>query len=614
MVSAWRAALRPPEKLTVSEWADKERRLSPEASAEPGQWLTSRAEFQRGIMDAIADPAIKEIVVMKSAQVGWTEILCNVVGYIIDRDPSPTLMLQPTETMAETWSKDRFAPMLRDTPCLKDKIRDSKSRNSGNTILHKTFPGGHITLVGANAPSGLASRPIRWVLNDEVDRYPVSAGAEGDPISLAKKRTQTFFNAKILTGSTPTIKGASRIELSFEQSDKRYYFVPCPHCGESQRLLWANIKWPEGKPEEAYYVCPHCGVCLFEADKHWMVRHGEWIATAPFKGIAGFHISELYSPWSTWTQMAVDFCRAKVNPHTLQTWINTSLGETWEESGEKMDADSLLARREHYSDILPAGVLLMTAGVDVQDDRLECEVVGWGEGDENWSIDYKVFVGSPALDEVWNELSDYLAQKWRHESGLMMRIASACVDSGGHHTTKVYKFTKKRQHRRIYSVKGSSTPGAPAVSRPTKNNEVGALLFMVGTDTIKEVVYSYLKVVDVGPAYCHFTHHHNDAAYFGQLTAEEVKTRYVKGEPVRYFEHKPGVRNEAIDVRVYATAAKEIIHPNMTKLAELYAMQEGSEPMPEIVDPREEALIEKPPPKGPKHSPVKKPGGFVNRW
>lgn len=564
-------------------------------------------------MDAVTDPTIEEIVVMKSAQVGWTEILCNVVGYIIDRDPSPILLLQPTETMAETWSKDRLSPMVRDTPCLA-KLFSTKSRHSGNTILHKQFPGGHLTLVGANAPSGLASRPIRWVLNDEVDRYPASAGAEGDPISLAKKRTQTFVgNRKILSGSTPTVKGTSRIELAFDQSDKRYYMVPCPHCGGSQRLKWANVQWPEGEPEKAYYVCEFCGVCLQETDRHRMVRNGKWVATAPFKGIAGFHISELYSPWSTWAQMAVEFLRAKKNPQTLKTWVNTSLGETWEDAGEKIEADALLARREHYSTIVPANVLLLTAGVDVQGDRLECEVAGWGHDDESWSIDYRIFYGSPSLPDVWRDLDHFLTTQKDHEYGLKIKISSVCVDSGGNHTEQVYKFTKARQHRRVYSIKGSSTPGSPAVGRASKKNKGGAILFPVGTDTIKEEIYSFLKITKPGAGYCHFSVHHNDDEYFNQLTAEEVKVKYVKGIAVRYFENKPGKRNEALDCRVYATAARYILNPNYSKLAKLYEMPEEEVELP--VDPSEEALIEKPAvkPKNKKKSKTKG-GGFVNRW
>ena len=329
-----RSLWQPPPDLTVSDWADAERRLSSESSAEPGIWRTDRAPYQRGIMDAVADETVREIWVMKSAQVGWTEILNNVIGYHIHQDPAPMLLVQPTLEMAEAWSKDRLAPMVRDTPALAERIADPRSRDSGNTLLHKKFAGGHLTVAGANSPAGLASRPIRIVLFDEVDRYPASAGTEGDPISLGKKRAATFWNRKVLAGSTPTIKGSSRIESGFESGDQRFYHVPCVHCGELQRLVWSQVRWPDGQPELAVYACVACGAELTDADKPKMLRAGQWVASRESRGIASFHISELYSPWSTWADMAVAFVQAKKLPETLQTWINTSLGETFEERGD----------------------------------------------------------------------------------------------------------------------------------------------------------------------------------------------------------------------------------------------------------------------------------------
>ena len=333
-----------PPKLTISEWADLYRYLSPEASAEPGKYKTSRAEYQRGIMDAFSDPQVTRIVVMSSAQVGKTEILNNIVGYYIDQDPSTILNLQPTLEMAQTWSKDRLAPMVRDNPCLTKKVKSSKSKDSDNTILHKLFPGGHITMVGANSPAGLASRPIRIVLCDEVDRYPVSAGAEGDPVNLAIKRTTTYWNKKIGLFSTPTIKGVSRIEKAFAESDQRYYYVPCPHCGVYQRLRWGHVKYSKDNIKEAYYECEHCGGHLSDSDRYRAIARGYWEAQEEFKGVAGFHLNELYSPWRKLADIVQDFLDAKDKPDTLKTWVNTSLGETWEEAGESVDPDSLESR------------------------------------------------------------------------------------------------------------------------------------------------------------------------------------------------------------------------------------------------------------------------------
>ena len=304
--------------MTISEWADAKRRLSSEASAEPGRWRTERAIYQRGIMDAISDPAVESVVVMSSSQTGKTEVLLNTVGFHIDQDPAPVMVVMPTERDAETWSKDRFSPMARDTPCLHGRISDPKSRDGSNKILHKKFPGGHLTIVGANAPSGLASRPIRILLCDEVDRYPFSAGAEGDPVNLAKKRTVTFWNRKIVLVSTPTIRGASRIETAFAESDRRRFFVPCSECGEHQTLVWEQVRWDRDadgahRPETARYECRHCGA-------HWSaptwaaVRKGEWRAEAAFDGIAGFHLNEVYSSWVRLEAMVRTFLSRPASP------------------------------------------------------------------------------------------------------------------------------------------------------------------------------------------------------------------------------------------------------------------------------------------------------------
>ena len=324
----------PPTDLTVSQWADQKRVLSAEASSESGKFYTNRAEYQRGIMDAFSDPHVEDVVCMTSAQIGKTEILNNIVGFFIDQDPSPMLVLQPTVDMAQAYSKDRLAPMVRDNPCLRDKVKDPKAKDSGNTILHKTFSGGHITIVGANSPSSLASRPIRIVLCDEVDRYPESAGGEGDPINLAKKRNTTFWNKKNALFSTPTIKGLSRIESAYEQSDKRKYYVKCPHCNFEQTLMWGQVKWEDSDPSTAYYECADCRAQLNDTDKINMVKTGRWIAENPFNGIAGFHINELYSPWRKFADTVKDFLNSKKDTEKLKTWVNTALGETWEEQGD----------------------------------------------------------------------------------------------------------------------------------------------------------------------------------------------------------------------------------------------------------------------------------------
>lgn len=562
--------LAPPPELTVSQWADQYRQLSSEASAEPGKWHTDRAPYQRDIMDAVCDTRVETVVIMSSAQIGKTEIINNIIGYHIHLDPSPILLLQPTLEMAEAWSKDRLAPMLRDTEVLRGLVKDPRTRDSGNTLLYKRFPGGHITMAGANSPASLASRPIRIVLGDEVDRYPISAGTEGDPVSLAKKRTTTFWNRKLILTSTPTIKGASRIEAAFEQSDQRRFHVPCPHCGEFQVLKWAQVKWESGeeghKPETAHYICEHNGCVIAESDRPRMTKAGRWVAEKPFSDIAGFHINELYSPWVTFAQMVTDFLRAKALPETLKTWVNTSLGEPWEEEGETLDADILLQRKESWGNEAPEPVVLVTAGVDVQGDRLEVEVKGWGIGEECWSLDYRVIYGDPAQDAVWQELDAYLLKPVRSKLGIQLNIACACVDSGGHHTQMVYEFCSKRAVRGVFAIKGLSQTAKPLIGRPSRNNRYKLRLYPIGTDTAKEVIYGRLRITEPGAGYFHFPLE-RDREYFLQLTAEKQVIRFTKGVAKRDW-IKTRSRNEVLDCTVYALAAFKLLNPDLAQLAE----------------------------------------------
>lgn len=561
VVRACFKAFAPPPRQTVSEWADEHRILSSESSAEPGRWLTERAEYQRGIMDALSDPRVETLVVMSSAQVGKTEVINNLVGYLVHRDPCPILVVQPTLQMAEAWSKDRLAPMLRDTPALSEMFTVGNRRDSANTLLHKSFPGGHLTMAGANSPASLASRPIRIVLCDEVDRYPVSAGTEGDPVNLARKRTATFWNRKILLTSTPTVRGASRIEMEFDQSDQRRYFVPCPDCGEMQSLKWANVSWPNGQPMEARYACEACGSLWSDGQRIGAIRRGEWRATAPFTGRAGFHLSELYSPWGSLGAMAVAFLEAKRSPQTLKTFVNTSLGESWEDTGEGIDDTGLMSRREEYAADVPEGAVLLTAGVDVQNDRIEVEVVGWGDGEESWNVDYFVIHGDPQRAESWAALDAALGKTYQHESGTALHITATGVDSGAH-TQIVYDYCRKRSLRRVFALKGVAGPGRPVVTLSRRQHGGGNRkvdLYTVGVDDAKATIYSRLKIAEAGAGFCHFPFE-RDEEYFSQLTAEKVVTKYTKGFPRREWV-KARARNEALDCRVYAYAALRILNP-----------------------------------------------------
>jgi phage terminase large subunit GpA-like protein len=578
---SWWSVFAPPPDLTVSQWADRNRRLSPEASAEPGKWSTSRNEPMRGIMDAVSDALIPTVAVMSSAQVGKTETLLNVIGYHVEQDPAPILLLQPTLEMGEAFSKDRLAPMVRDTPALQGKIKDPRSRDSGNTLLHKTFLGGHITIAGANSPASLASRPIRIVLADEVDRYPLSAGTEGDPVSLARKRSTTFWNRKTVLTSTPTVKGISRIEAEWELSDKRRFHVACADCGHEQTLVWAQVKWPEGKPREAFYACVSCGSVWDDATRWRALRGGKWIATAPFNGTAGFHLNEICSPWVKLGDMAQSFIDAKRSPETLKTWVNTSLGETWEEDAEKVDSHTLAARIEDWS-ACPDEALVVTVGVDVQGDRLEAERVGWGEGEESWSLDHKVFYGDPSLPDVWSDLDGYLHLNTTRADGTELPVHAACIDSGGHHTQEVYRFTKERARRRVYAIKGVGGPGRPVWPRYASKTKGKSNLFLIGVDAAKDAVYARLKIKAPGPGYCHFPN--RERKYFEQMTAEVVQTKYVKGFPTRVYVLPSGVRNEALDCRVYAYAALQSLN---VRWGHLLAAQQKRPPKPNATPPAE---------------------------
>lgn len=503
---------------------------------------------------------------MAGAQLGKTEAILNIIGYHIHHDPSPILVLQPTLDMAQAFSKDRVASgLIRSTPALRDKVKDPRSRDSGNTTLHKVFPGGAITMVGANSASGLSSRPIRLVLCDEVDRYPTSAGTEGDPIQLARKRSATFWNRRIVMVSTPTNKGASRIEEAFEQSDQRRYYVPCKHCEHEQIMKWANVRWDDGDPDTAAYMCEACGVLWSDADRRWSIRNGIWKAQSEFKGIAGFAINGLCSPWTPLSDGVRDFLSVRKNPEQLRVWTNTYLGETWEDAGETID-DYDLAERREVIETIPNEVMFLTCGVDVQDNRLEATVTGWGRDDESWTIEHATLYGDPSTPQLWNALDSVIFKTYDTYSGKQMPIRGTCVDSGGHFTNAVYQYCKKHTGRRVFAIKGVGGEGKAAVGRPSKSNVAKCPLFPVGVDTIKSLLFARMRITEPGAGYIHFSDTLNDE-YFRQLTAEKVVTRFHKGFKKRVFE-KIRARNEALDCMVYSYAAYAILGINVNTLAD----------------------------------------------
>lgn len=566
----------PPSDLTVSEWADKYRILSPEASSEPGKWNTDRAPYQREIMDAASDPEINTVVIMSSAQVGKTELINNIIGYYIDYDPCPMILVMPTDTLAKTWSKKRLSPMIRDTPALHGKVKDAKTRDSDNTILEKGFPGGYIAMVGANSPVGLSSRPIRIVLADEVDRFPASAGKEGDPLSLAVKRTATFWNKKKIFVSTPTESGISRIEKEFNTSSQEEWNLPCPLCGKYQPIEWDRIKFKkiDDKCSDVTDVTMECKFCKEHFNEfEWkeMSSQGKWIAKKEgAKGKRGFHLNAFVSPWERWEEIIKNFLESKRNgKETLKTWVNTYLGVPWEdEEGETLEHEVLLKRRETYNCQIPDGVLVLTAGVDIQDDRIEIEVVGWGIDKESWGIEYKRIYGNLEQLEIWKELDEYLSSSFYFQDGSTLNISCICIDTGGHFTNETYKFIKPREIRRIFGIKGYAGFDKPTIGKPSKNNREKINLFPIGVDILKDKVYGRLKEDFEGPGFCHFpieSEKGYDEEYFKSLCSEKKTTKYFKG--VATFKWvKKRKRNEGLDLRNYATAAFEILNPNLEAL------------------------------------------------
>lgn len=560
-------AFKPPKKLTLSEWADEYAYLSAESSAEGGRWHT--LPYQKAMMDAITDPKIEQVTVMKSARVGYSKILNHIIAYHIHQDPCGIMVVQPTIEDAAGYSKEEIAPMIRDTKVLTSLVSDAKTRDSNNTILQKQFPGGVLSLVGANSARGFRRVSRRIVLFDETDGYPASAGTEGDQIKLGIARTQYFWNRKIVAGSTPTIKDFSRIERLFEQSDQRRYYVPCPHCGHMQYLRWPNMRWQDDDPLTASYACEECGALIPHSKKRWMVERGEWRATQPGNGRhAGFHIwaAYSYSPNAEWSNLVEEFLLSKNDPEQLKTWINTTLGECWEdEYASKVGADGLMERaavEKYEKGVPPKEVLMLSLGCDVQDDRLSMSLWGIGRNEEMYLVDRKIIYGSPSRADLWKQMDEVLMDKYKNEDGVELKIDSAAIDTGGHFTQEVYQYVRERSHLGLIGIKGMGQKGKPPIGKPTKVDinfsgkalRKGVQLFPVGVDTIKTTLHNRLKDAELGDGYIHF-YPTITTDYFQELTAERQVLRYKHGYQERVWVKKSNARNEALDEMVYAYAA-----------------------------------------------------------
>lgn len=570
-------AVAPPERVTVSEWADKKRKLSSESSAEPGQWNTNRAPYQREIMDAVNDPETEKIAVMSSSQVGKSEIVNNIIAHFIDCDPGPMLLIQPTIDLAESYSKERIAPMIRDTDALQKKVADVKTRDTNNTILMKVFPGGFLAMGGANSPAGLASRPIRILLADEIDRYPISAGTEGDPLALAERRTTTFWNKKKIFVSTPTIKDASRIEFEYKRGTQEKWCLECPHCGDYQYLNMYGMKFEYLKDEKGNYnvwdIVFQCPACLEKFDEiQWKGQEGKWISDNPdVKGMRSFHLNAFVSPWCTWNSIIKEWLESKADPEKLKVVVNTLFGIPFELKGDIESEDFLIERQEEYCAELPDGVLYLTAGVDVQGDRIEYEVVGWGKGEQSWGIEYGTIFGKPDSKETWSDFDNKLLTKYKFKNGLKLGIARTFIDSG-YSTKDVYKYCKNKEYRRIFAIKGMGGPGIDLIYKlfTTKHEKVKVII--LGVDSGKSTILSRLQINKQGDGYCHFPKGRGyDQTYFRGLISERLVLRKnKKGQIIPTFE-KTGTtkRNEPFDLRNYAYAALTLLTPNFEALEKM---------------------------------------------
>jgi phage terminase large subunit GpA-like protein len=575
-----------PPVVTGSEWADQKRYLSPPA-AQAGPWVTDRVPFLREIQDVICGREYSDITIVKSSQTGGTEAINNGCGFYMDQEPSSILVIQPNvKPMAEDWSKDRLAPMLRDTVCLRNKVKDPRARDSGNTILHKTYPGGQLTVIGANSPAGLASRPIRIVFADELDRWPDSAGSEGDPLSLAEARTITFrHRKKIVKVSTPGNEGESRIEKEWAKSDQRHYYVPCPYCGHAQPLEWRdtdgkpNIKagrgaprviWEKGVAENgehthltdtARYQCRACDGLIDDTQKPAMLAAGQWIKHNPESKRAGFHIAGLLSPWVRFTEIAAEWIAKKDAPEERKTFFNTKLGLLYSESGEVPDATALEARKEVYNAEVPMAVGLLTASVDRQKDRIEVEVRGWGADEESWQIhlerlvgDPNVIAGTPDQPSVWELLDTLLLRGWKHEGGAEMRVAACMVDAS-YETESVFAYVRPRQSRNVFAVFGRDQVKDP-ITRARRPNRHGVKPFTINPNTFKDTLFARLRREHVGKGYLHFgTRTGADPEYYRQFGAEKRVVEFDGQKIVVSYVNPMKKRNEAIDLYVYNLAA-----------------------------------------------------------
>lgn len=579
--------LKPLPKISVSNWADNHRMLSSGISAEPGKWKTSRAPYQKDIMNAFTEPGIHRVVVKSSSQIGKSDMMNNVIGRFAHLDPCAIMMIQPTIDMAQDYSKTRIAPMIRDTKVLNNLFYDVKSRDANNTILSKVFPGGRLIMCGANSPAGLASRPIRILLADEVDRFPDSAGTEGDPVDLAAKRMTTFWNSCMGLFSTPTNEGSSRIDEEYLAGTQEEWQHKCPNCGEYHLLRhidmtvdYKEIKTPSGKKtvivNDVKWRCPHCGFSFSEKEmKQTPQKYISRNADALKNGIRSFFVNGFTSPWMTWSKIMREWLEAKGDPEREKVIMNTVFGESYKQKGAFEDEQIFLRRRESYGAELPNGVLLLTAAIDTQDNRLEYEVVGWGKEEECWGIRKGIVLGAPNQDRTWKEIDNILDKTYHFADGKGLKVVRTFIDSGGHYTSDVYNYCQKNFHKQRFAIKGRGGPGIPLIYKIAKANNAKAPLILLGVDDGKQQIMDRLSIDSPGPLYFHFPQDEGikelsnrgyDDLYFKGIISEHKKVYKRNGVLREVWETTKNVRNEPLDLRNYNLACMKSLKPDWGKL------------------------------------------------
>ena len=569
-------ALRPPPKLALSAWIERHLVLSEGTSALPGRvrlW-----PYQRGIADAIGDPAIERVSLVKATRVGFTTLLSGAIGSFVTNEPCPVLVLLPTEFDCRDYIVSDIEPIFQATPALRGALSDEIEEGERNTLLHRRFAGGSLKCVAARAPRNLRRHTARVLMVDEADAC--ETGAEGNPLRLAERRTLSFANRKIIIGSTPLFEDTSHVLRAYGESDARVFEVPCPECGERTEVLWQHIEWEPERPKTAAFRCPHCQALNAEKFKAQMVQEGRWRATRPdVRGHAGFRLNALVSLHAnaSWSKLAAEFLAAKDDPAELQTFVNTILGEGWREAGAEVDETALAGRAEPFGlDRIPPEVLVVTIGVDCQDDRLECTVCGWTRASECLVLGHIVIWGAHEDDTTWMELDELLKTRWPHSHGGRLRVDACAIDAGdGQHYDRVLAFCQSRASKRTMAIKGAS--GTRPAIQASRSKVKGGRLWIVGSDGLKSTIFDRLqrgKMIRLSDSL--------EPVFFEQLSSERRVVRYRRGQPVRTFERIPGRRAEALDALTYAFAARQAAPVQLDQRAEELRQATPPERKPQV--------------------------------